>query len=206
MKRTKELADYIFRTSIDNMDFDYVEFLLQKGADPNAYVSGESLSTLTVQIKDFNLNYIKLVESEKIIHLLGLLKQHGANFQLANRYGRNPLFYSVTYDTTDITKYLLENGLDPNSKDFDGSTPAFHAYTADQIQELYNYGADLNIVNKNYETALSKSLSNMSEMGLRKTVKLLELGANNDIKVVPKKGGYKLVSKEYLSKKDDLLR
>ena len=85
-----------------------IEYFLNRGADPNAKVAGETL------LQWFIGSNPNLVE---------LLLKHGADPNVKDEIGRTPLHTVVSMNRRREVKALLRHGADPNLRDAHGRTP-----------------------------------------------------------------------------------
>ena len=120
-----------FAASSGNLDT--VNLLLQRGADPNA----KSKAGLTP--------LMAAGETEPII--LALIKR-GARINDQDNIGRSALIFAIINSQAKKLEILLENGADPNLRDFRGRTPVQAAIEGKQsiakqtiIDLLIRYGA-----------------------------------------------------------------
>lgn len=127
--------------AVNNDDLAQVKKLLERGADPNKVIGGESLLHIAVNKGDKSVEKVKL------------LIEYGANINQKNKYNQTPLYNSFLYNTkkTKLIKLLLENGANPNIKDnINGDSPLLSASMngtndIDELKLLLEYGADPNI-------------------------------------------------------------
>ena len=125
---------------------DLVKLLLNTGSDPNiADKNGDSIlhsamygccSTETVQA----------------------IIDHGARINVVNKDKATPLLLACSTAQRESVRLLLGTKADPNIADADGDTSLHAAVAADSsnetLQEILDYGADVNAVNKRGRTAL----------------------------------------------------
>jgi uncharacterized protein len=100
--------------AVYNQNQDVVEFLLEKGADPNAKDAAGNTALMGVAFK----GYTDL--AEKLIRA-------GADVNLRNNNGAPALTFAATFGHTGIATLLLANGADIYLPDSKGKTPYDHA-------------------------------------------------------------------------------
>ena len=123
-----------------------VKVLLDAGADPSiADKYGDSCLHAAIH---------GLCSTEIIQEIL----DHGAHVNDANNDGATPLLLACSTEQEEAVKLLLRAKADPNIAYADGCTSLHASITADcskeTIQEIIDYGADLNAVNKRGRTSL----------------------------------------------------
>jgi len=92
-------------------------------------------------------------DKDKILDMM----HKGWNVNSTGKYGMSYLLYAVWEHNYDMTKFLLENGADPN--DTRAQLPLFAAalYKDKQkIEYLLEHGADINQFNSSKETVITK--------------------------------------------------
>ena len=148
------------KPDIDHLD--YIKFLLEHGADPNAR-SRDNTLTRTIFTMQWFLEsgatpFVRGAQSSDI-ELLKLLLKYGADPLLGTDFGDTALTAAagigwvegVTYEhsqqaNVDTVKLLLELGLDPNAANQDGRTPLMGAAMKGRnavVQMLVDQGARL---------------------------------------------------------------
>ena len=142
-------------TAILANNSDIVKYLLERGANPNCS------------------QCLHHAVSEGKQNLCQLLISHGAKVDAINSHCETPLVTAILANNSDMVKYLLESGANPNC-----SQCLHHAVSEGKqnlCQLLISYGAKVDAINSHCETPLVTAiLANNSDM-----VKyLLERGAN----------------------------
>jgi len=148
------------KADIDHLEF--IQFLLEHGANPNARAKDNTL-TRTIFTMQWFLEagatpFVRAAQSGDI-DLLKLLVKHGADPMLKTDFGDTALTAAagigwvegVTYEHSakanlETVKYLLELGLDPNGANSDGRTPLMGAALKGRnevVQILVDHGARL---------------------------------------------------------------
>jgi ankyrin repeat protein len=89
---------------------DYVKILLENGANPNL----ENSKGDTALLKVINENALEIIQ---------LLIQYGANANHISHYDENALFKTAECGLAAATKFLLENGVNPDQQNDTGLTP-----------------------------------------------------------------------------------
>jgi ankyrin repeat protein len=146
------------KPDIDHLEF--IQFLLEHGADPNARVKDNTLTRTIFTMQWFfeagATAFVRAAQSSDVA-LLKLLLSHGADPKLATGFGDTALTAAagigwvegVTYehsakDNVETIKMLLGLGLDPNHANHDGRTPLMGAALKGRnevIQLLVDSGA-----------------------------------------------------------------
>jgi ankyrin repeat protein len=160
--RNIEGGDYPTRKP-DMDHLDYIELLLAAGADPNARMtsSTETRTVFTHQwlFENGATPLLRAAQSGDLV-LLNLLREHGADANVATDDGVTPLMVAsgigwvegVTYEwssaqTLEVVKLLIVLGNDVNARDTaEGRTAlmgAAHKGRTDVIRVLVEAGADL---------------------------------------------------------------
>ena len=159
--RNIEGGDYpVARPDMDSLEF--VKFLLDHKADPNARIKDNTLTrtifTMQWFFEDGATAFIRAAQSSDTA-LMKLLLDHGADPKIATNYGDTALTVAagvgwvegVTYERSpkenfEAVKMLLDLGVDPNGPNRDGRTPLMGAALkgrTDVIQLLVERGAKL---------------------------------------------------------------
>ncbi|HMF00853.1 MAG TPA: ankyrin repeat domain-containing protein [Terriglobia bacterium] len=148
------------KPDIDHLD--YIKFLLEHGADPNARARDNTLTrtifTMQWFLESGATPFVRGAQSSDI-ELLKLLLKYGADPLLGTDFGDTALTAAagigwvegVTYEhsqqaNVDTVKLLLELGLDPNAANQDGRTPLMGAAMKGRnavVQMLVDQGARL---------------------------------------------------------------
>jgi ankyrin repeat protein len=164
--RNIEGGDYpVPKPDMDHLDF--ITILLDRRADPNARVSGntETRTIFTMQwfYEAGATAFIRAAQSGDTA-LMKLLLKHGADPRAVTRNGDNALHAAggigwvegVTYERSkeenvEAIRMLLDLGLNPNDQDKEGRTALMGAAMKGRIEAirlLVERGADLNIRDK----------------------------------------------------------
>jgi ankyrin repeat protein len=148
------------KPDIDHLD--YITFLLDHGANPNARAKDNTLTrtifTMQWFLESGATPFVRAAQSGDL-ELLKLLIKHGADPMIKTDFGDTALTTAggigwvegVTYEhsikeNAETVKYLLELGLDPNAANNDGRTPLMGAAMKGRnevIQLLVAHGAKL---------------------------------------------------------------
>ena len=157
--RNIEGGDYpVARPDMDSLEF--VKFLLEHKADPNARIKDNTLTrtifTMQWFFEDGATAFVRASQSSDTA-LMKLLLDHGADPKIATNYGDTALTVAagigwvegVTYERSakenfEAVKMLLDLGVDPNAPNRDGRTPLMGAALkgrTDVIQLLVDRGA-----------------------------------------------------------------
>ena len=142
--------------------FEYIKFLLDHGANPNARAKDNTLTrtifTMQWFLESGATPFVRAAQSSDI-ELLKLLLKYGADPLLRTDFGDTALTAAagigwvegVTYEhsqqaNVETVKFLLELGLDPNASNQDGRTPLMGAAMKGRnavVQTLVDHGARL---------------------------------------------------------------
>ncbi|KAJ7819945.1 ankyrin repeat-containing domain protein [Mycena olivaceomarginata] len=138
-----------------------VQILLAAGADPNLHKHGDFISLFTA-VRSKNLPIVQA------------LVDGGADVHVRDHWERNVLFHQMS---TELFRFFLERGVDPNQRDYDGNT-ALHkvcgkehaAYEKGSVELLCQFGAVPDKPNDDGKTAVGLAMENR----LSDIVKILE--------------------------------
>ncbi|MBN2081963.1 ankyrin repeat domain-containing protein [bacterium] len=119
--RSSELTPLLYAVMNDQADM--VAYLLEQGADPDAFNSHLETPLFIAATR----------QSEQIVRLL---MEHGASVKLANIRHTTPLIYAAGYPNLEIVKLLVEHGADVNATDSSGSTPVLVAAGFGKLENL----------------------------------------------------------------------
>ncbi len=132
-----------------NGDIEIVEFLIESGADINAFDSmGDTALTKAITSRKKSLPTVKL------------LIESGADTSIKNKYGNNILMEAVFHNNYNVVKYFVENGFDVNCKNNRGATPLHYTFHHDKskiVEYLINAGADINSKNNDGNTPFEEA-------------------------------------------------
>jgi ankyrin repeat protein len=159
--RNIEGGDYpVPKPDVDHLEF--IRLLLEKGANPNAKVTENTLTRTIFTMQWFYeagaTSFVRASQSSDTA-LMQLLLKHGADPKLATGHGDTALTAAagigwvdgVTYERSpkenlEAVRMLLDLGLDPNGANSEGRTPLMGAALkgrTDVIQLLVERGARL---------------------------------------------------------------
>ncbi|XP_063079587.1 ankyrin repeat and SOCS box protein 2-like isoform X2 [Engraulis encrasicolus] len=145
--------------AVENDSVACVEYLLEKGADPN------------IGNTDRETPLHKACEHDNVDVVCSLL-QYGAELDRACRRGWTPLHEAVCHNSVEICETLLRAGASLHRRNTYGITPFFLAAQAgcpEALALLINRGADVNFQMSDGATALFEASKN----GYEEVVKLL---------------------------------
>jgi len=148
------------KPDIDHLD--YIKFLLEHGANPNARAKDNTLTrtifTMQWFLESGATPFVRAAQSSDL-DLLKLLIKHGADPLIKTEFGDTALTAAagigwvegVTYEhsvkaNVETVRYLLDLGLDPNAANGDGRTPLMGAALkgrSEVVQLLVDRGARL---------------------------------------------------------------
>ncbi len=218
-KKSKQIRDSMYSSyecDINNMIinnyYEICELLIKNGADVNACIWGNEMTTLMVAYSG-NKSLEIFMEDEKdkkdIIYtkkICKLLLDNGANVNHVGRYDTTILEMAISNKDVEFCKLLIEKGADVNVKSNNGFTALMNAsYEGHKeiCELLIENGADVNVKNNH---GLS-SLMYASNKGNKEICRfLIENGA--DVEVCKDKISeeyytmFQTIKKEY----DDLIK
>jgi ankyrin repeat protein len=148
------------KPDIDHLD--YIKFLLEHGANPNARAKDNTLTrtifTMQWFLESGATPFVRAAQSGDL-ELLKLLIKHGADPMIKTEFGDTALTAAagigwvegVTYEhsvkaNVETIRYLLDLGIDPNAANGDGRTPLMGAALkgrSEVVQLLVDRGARL---------------------------------------------------------------
>jgi len=172
--------------SIMNKKFKISELLIDAGADVNTKNNDKQTALLEASY------YAK---SNSIIKLL---VDNGANVHYST-----PLIYSILNGNIEITKTLIECGVDVNKKTSTGGSSlgrAAYYLRNEQIKLLIDAGVNLNIQDNHGDTPLIELLQNYKTTPENRfeTIKILiNAGSNVDLRDSDNKSFFDYISKKY---------
>lgn len=157
---------------------DIVEWCISEKADINLSLGNSGRTPLISAIAKRHLEVVKTLYS------------NSAEIDKPDKDGASPLYYSLGYAGTHeiaITKFLLENGANPNQAMDNGDTPmhvaAYNANTV-AIKFLLDFGAEINVINQVGKSPLFYLIENDNlheECKLQAIQYLLLKGAKYDV-------------------------
>jgi len=171
--------------AIDYRSFNAVKALLEAGADPNI---SDSQGNTAVHLA------VKEGDTDLALKILGLLLSHKANLEATNKEGHTPLQQIISLPHASeipMVQFLLDSGANPRVTDSVSGTPLHEIADGNMTDKLVplldlfvKNGADLNNRDNMFrETPLHKAIFRACLHGeLKITRRLLELGANPDLK------------------------
>ena len=191
--------------SIQSGKADIVAYLLEKGADPNTEIYGNTPLSTTMSGYGENwkpvaealvakgakingsdnegqtpllraLSYGGNSQKEKVTWLLS----KGADINARSRYGKNALETALSGSSTDLVTLILDKA-DVKKADDNGNTPLFAAMgrpNGEYVRLLLDRGADINAQNAMGDTVLHLAAQNPGAM----LKMLIDAGARTDLK------------------------
>lgn len=149
-------------------DIKRIKELIRDGANVNARTNGgQTLLTWafwypypnnTIWKDDMPLLILTPQEKEdKVLQILEVLIDNGANINTLNQWGDAPIHLAVSGDRARVVEMLLHRGADTNLKNGSGDTPLIVAVEANDIGVatlLIQGGADINAKDSQGKTAL----------------------------------------------------
>jgi ankyrin repeat protein len=79
---------------------------------------------------------ILAVDCEFSLETLKFLIEQGCFVDSTDHLGRTALHYAVDLENKEIIKFLMDNGADPDSKDYDDSSPLDEAALNEDLLKL----------------------------------------------------------------------
>jgi Ankyrin repeats (3 copies) len=106
-----------------------VKFLLEKGVNPSAYLSGNTSGYPMIgPVVDGNAE------------MLRLFIKHGADINVSDpRHGSTPLHRASGWGRFNIVKILIENGANINARNNEGQTPLYRAERYGKNEDVEDY-------------------------------------------------------------------
>ncbi|MGK5593756.1 MAG: ankyrin repeat domain-containing protein, partial [Parachlamydiaceae bacterium] len=203
-------ADLALYNAVKHRELDVVQFLLDRGANPDLSYQdirrldltiqpsqwGHSLLDLSLKQKTFRITQVLLQAKATIdadlLHQAARIPNNQKNIRLLLKYGADPngshpvIFSAISSKSLANLRTLIKGGADPNSTRKKGQT-ALHLATKsgerDLMELLIQHGADINYADKDGQTALHVA-TDFRERDLMKL--LIQHGA--DINSADKKG------------------
>jgi ankyrin repeat protein len=156
-------------TACEYNRFEMVKFLVEKGTDINYIDTEDDLETPLIKAVAFS-------DLETVKYLI----EKGADYNHKDKKGRNCLVEAFFSNKRDTMKYLIKKvGMDVNFTDALNNSLLIYATVNNKIRaisDLIEYGADLNILNKDNCSALTCSL-------ISKNVNIVKLLIANGAKI-----------------------
>ena len=176
---------------------DMVDFLLSRGASPNAVDNNSRTPLHYLLRRRFLLDYLRYTSSSEsendtdfgdtpdasalavdhMLYLIRMLVDCGANVNAACEDGRTPLHDSTSID---CTRALLVAGANVNAVDITSRTPLHDAVNCDVAKLLLGEGASVNATDIAGATPLHTTLCSPAHASHVRT--LLDAGANTNIR------------------------
>jgi ankyrin repeat protein len=150
-------ADFLLFQACRQVDKDLAELLIRKGADVNSKAWGDGDAPALEAIWFGYTKATKPADVPRLLGVLELLLDHGADPDAKDRWDWSLLHYAC--DNVDLTKLLLDRGANPNVRTgWEGLTPLH--FVADKgnkavTQLLLSRGADVNAKDVDGHTPLS---------------------------------------------------
>lgn len=111
---------------------DYVEFLLEQGANPN-YQDEHGISVLAKVCDGFEKNELEIAPEERVLSfcreraIATRLVEKGADVNLTDKKGVSPLMRAAKTHRLNLVAYLVQNGADANAVDCRGFNALVYA-------------------------------------------------------------------------------
>jgi len=141
-----------------NGNFDIVKLLINANANVNINIVCNSLNLLPEEIIKYKDTPLSLAVSQGHLSIASFLIKKGANLNAHNNLNRTALLLAVQSGNIEMVRILLNAGANLNEKSgLDKNTPLIEAVkTGNQkiVNLLVSSGAEIDIVNKNGESAL----------------------------------------------------
>ncbi|KAJ1454404.1 ankyrin repeat-containing domain protein [Pelagophyceae sp. CCMP2097] len=161
-----------------------VESALQRGADVDACDLRDGYGAVLIAAENGHVGVLRT------------LRKAGASLELADSFGRTPLYAASAAGRLDCVKYLAQRGAVVDAPDADGRTPFFAACALrdlDSAALLFELGADINLADIGGQTAFAFAAANgyadvlelLRRLGVRETLGRLDMAAPREVE--PKK-------------------
>ncbi|MFJ8459081.1 ankyrin repeat domain-containing protein [Lysinibacillus xylanilyticus] len=131
-------------------------------------------------MKNFNDLY-DLVELDEFEEVKDILNENAILALSKDEYGFTLLHAAVSTENTELVKYIIDLGVDVNSKNDDGISPLHIVLYPEVAECLLDHGALIDITANNGDTPLHTQVSDGEER-IDNIQLLLNRGANREIK------------------------
>lgn len=166
-----------------------VEILLDRGVDVNASIRQDRILELRHYkqgLFEDSRTALMLASRQGHAKIVSLLLGKGAAVNARSDGGATALLYAASNAHPDVVRMLVDYGADVNAQDESGQSALMEVFhrdnNTDKIVEivftLLAAGADLNLVNNHYETALVYAVQSCMVQGVRI---LLDAGADANV-------------------------
>lgn len=134
-----------------NRDYAIMELLLQAGANTSAwFIPGNDSRPTPWCWAGVEGNMLHLAAEAEDLEMVKLLVKYGADVNDNECYGKSPVFVSTDNNNIPMTKFLLENGANPNIPccRFNRQYPVSNCLYGDDemLDILLKHGIDINVV------------------------------------------------------------